>query len=159
MPRSAEPLFAWRAPEYHINEKSPDWFWALGILAFAIAVAAILFGNVLLAVVVICAAGSIALVAKRKPKEHFFAITEEGIVVDNDLWPYDSVISFSMIEYLDETLPPFLSVKTRSILVPHFSIPVQGVDADEVYEFLSNNLAEEDHKMTASEYIIELFRI
>jgi len=157
MPRPA--LFEWRAPEYHIREKSTDWYWALGILSFAIAVASILFGNILLAIVVICGAWSIGLVAKRKPKEHFFALTEEGIMVDTDVWSYDSVISFSMIEYLDETLPPFLSVKTRSIIVPHLSIPLEGVDVDAVYAFLSAHLEEDEHKLTVAEYIIELFRI
>lgn len=157
MPRPV--LFEWNAPEYHLQEKSTDWYWALGILAFAIAIASILFGNILLAVLVICGATTIGLVAKKRAKEHHFALTEEGIVIDNDMWPYDSVISFSMIEYLDETLPPFLSVKTRSILVPHLSIPVEGVDVDAVYEFLSAHLVEEDHKITPAEYIIELFRI
>ncbi len=152
-------LFEWQAPEYHITEKSTDWYWALGIIAAAIAVAAILFGNVLLAVLVICAAGSIAAVASKRAHEHRFALTENGIVVDNSLWPYDSVISFSMIEYIDETLPPFLSVQTRSILVPHLSIPVQGVDVDAVYAFLSSHLDEDEHKPAVSDYVIELFRI
>ncbi len=152
-------LFEWHAPEYHVTEKSTDWYWALGIIAIAIAVAAILFSNVLLAVMVLVGAGAIALVANRPAREHRFALTEEGVVVDNDEWPYDSIISFSMIEYLDETLPPFLSIKTRSILVPHLSIPVEDVDVDEVYAFLSAHLVEEDHKITPTEYLIELFRI
>ncbi len=152
-------IFEWRAPEYRIVEKSTDWYWALGILTAAIAVAAILFGNVLLAVLVLCGAGAIAVVASKRPSEHRFALTEDGIVIDDNLWPYDSVMSFSMVEYLDETLPPFLKVTTRSILVPHLSIPLKDVDVDAVYAFMASHTDEEEHRPTVSDYVIELFRI
>ena len=153
------PLFEWVAPEYKTTEKSTDWYWALGILAVAIAVAAILFGNTLFGVLVIVGALAIGLVSKKEAKEHRFALTDEGIVVNRSMWPYESVISFSMVENMDESMPPFLSVKTTSILAPHLLIPVENVDADAVYEFLSGHLTEEDHKPTMGDHLIELLRI
>ena len=153
------PLFEWRAQEYHLNEKSADWYWALGILAAAVAVASVLFGNVLFAILILVGSGTVALVSKKSAKEHSFALTEQGVVVNRSMWPYESVISFSMIEYLDETMPPFLSIKTNSILVPHLLIPLENVDADQVYEFLSAHLHEEEHKPNVSDHLIALLRI
>ncbi|KKW40533.1 MAG: hypothetical protein UY91_C0041G0006 [Parcubacteria group bacterium GW2011_GWB1_55_9] len=43
-------LLEWKGREYDHNPKSADWYWALGIIAVAATVAAILFGNYLLAV-------------------------------------------------------------------------------------------------------------
>ena len=142
-----------------MNEKSADWYWALGILATAIAIASVLFGNVLLAIVIIAAATAIALAGSKHPAVHRFLLTDEGLVVDQTLFLYDTIISFSVLEYLDETLPPFLSVKTKGILVPHISVPLENVDPDAVYNFLSSHLTEEAHPPTAADHLIELFRI
>ena len=43
MPRKA--LFEWEGREYDHNPKSTDWYWALGIIAVAAAVAAIRLGS------------------------------------------------------------------------------------------------------------------
>ena len=51
-------LLEWKGREYDHNPKSADWYWALGIIAVAATVAAILFGNYLLAVLIVIAAGA-----------------------------------------------------------------------------------------------------
>ena len=42
-------IFEWEGTEYRFEDKSADWYWALGIIATAIAIAAVLFNNILLA--------------------------------------------------------------------------------------------------------------
>ena len=54
MPRDA--LLEWEGREYDHNPKSADWYWALGIIATAGTIAPVLFGDYLLAILVIVAA-------------------------------------------------------------------------------------------------------
>ena len=43
------PIFEWHGKEYASEEKSADWYWAIGIGAIAIIIACVLFNNFLLA--------------------------------------------------------------------------------------------------------------
>src|SRR3989344_5883253 len=138
--------FEWHGREYDFQEKSADWYWALGIIATAAIVASILFGNILLAIVIVAGAISLALASAKRPKVHRFALTEEGLVIDRDLFPYDIMLSFSVLEYLDSNLPPSLSIKTTSILSPHLLIPLNDVDADAAYEFVACHVTHEPHE-------------
>jgi len=157
MPRP--PIFEWQAAEYEFQEKSADWYWALGIIATAAVIAAVLFGNVLLALVIVAAAIAIALQAAKRSKVHRFAITEQGLEIGMRLYPYDTMLHFSVLEYPDHDVPPALSIKTRSLLSPHLLVPIVDVDPDEVYEYLSFHLAEGNHEASVIDRLVEMFQL
>ena len=96
MPRNA--ILEWEGREYDHNPKSTDWYWALGIIAVAGTIAAILFGNYLLAVLVAIATISLALHAAKQPPLHRFRLVEQGIVIGEELHPFTRMISFSVLE-------------------------------------------------------------
>ncbi|MFZ3043564.1 MAG: hypothetical protein WA058_00430, partial [Minisyncoccia bacterium] len=54
-------IVEWEGREYDHGSKSADWYWALGIVAIASAIASVLFGNYLLAVLIVIAAATLAL--------------------------------------------------------------------------------------------------
>ena len=153
------PIFEWEGREYVFEEKSTDWYWALGIIATAVAIAAILFGNVLLALVVIAGAVTIALAAAKSPRVHRFGIYEIGIMIDETLYPYESMLHFSVLEYADETLPPSLSIKTKQFLAPHLLIPIVGHDPVEIYEYVLNHLPDGGHERSLMDGLVRLFRL
>lgn len=153
------PLFAWEGREYRFEDKSSDWYWALGIIATAGIIASILFGNVILALVIAAAAVAIALTAAKGPQVHRFAIYERGIAIDNAFYPYENMLHFSVLEYVDETLPPSLSIKTKSFLSPHLLIPIVNHDPLEIYNYISHHLPEGSHEDSAMDRIVSLFRI
>lgn len=153
------PIFEWEGREYVFEEKSADWYWALGIIATAVAVAAILFGNVLLALVVATGAGTIALAAAKSPRVHRFGVYEVGVTIDETLYPYESMLHFSVLEYADETLPPSLSIKTKQFLAPHLLIPIVGHDPIEVYDYILNHLPEGSHETSLMDGLVRLFRL
>ncbi len=157
MPRP--PIFEWQAKEYEFQEKSADWYWALGIIATAAVIAAVLFENILLALVIIAAAISIALQAAKRSKIHRFAITEQGLEIGERLYPYDTMLHFSVLEYPDHDLPPALSIKTRSLLTPHLLVPLVDVDIDDVYEYISIHLAEGNHEASIIDRMVEMFQL
>jgi hypothetical protein len=146
MPRDA--LLEWEGREYDHNPKSADWYWVLGIVAVASTVAAILFGNYLLAALVVIAAVALALHASKVPRLHRFRLVEEGIMIGEDVHTFDRMMSFSVLEDVKGELPPMLSIKTESWLSPHLIIPLDGVDADAIYEYFLNHVDEAEHPHT-----------
>ena len=157
MPRV--PLFAWEGREYRFEEKGADWYWALGIIATAAAIAAVLFGNVLLALLIVAAAGAVALAAAKHARVHRFSIFDEGVAIDDTLYPFEGMLHFSVLEYADETLPPSLSIKTKHFLAPHLLIPIVGHDPVEIYEFVSERLPDGRHEESVFDRVVELFRL
>lgn len=157
MPRV--PVFEWEGREYRFEEKGADWYWALGIIATAAAIASILFGNILLALLIAAAAGAVGLAAAKRARVHRFAIYEEGIAVDDTLYPFERMLHFSVLEYADETLPPSLSLKTKSLITPHLLVPIVGHDPVAVYEYVSLHLPDGRHEESLLDRVVELFRL
>ena len=153
------PLFAWEGREYRFEEKTADWYWALGIIATAAIIACILFGNVLLALVITTASVAIGLAAAKPSRVHRFSIDEDGVAIDDVLYPFENMLHFSVLEYADETLPPSLSIKTKHFLSPHLLIPIIDHDPVEVYEFVSAFVPEGKHDESIVDRIVEIFRL
>lgn len=152
-------FFEWNAEGYLFEEKSADWYWALGIVAVAAAIASALFGNVILALLIIAAAGTLALSSLKRPSMHRFSITDEGVMIDENLYEYESIASFSVLEYIDPKLPPALSIRTHKLLAPHLIIPIVGHDPMEIYEFFADHVEEGRHDESLVDRVIELLRL
>jgi len=152
-------LLEWQGKEYEYDEKTADWYWALGILATAAVLACILLGDFLLAVLIIVATVAIGLQSAKRSSLHRFALTDHGLVINRDIYPYDKIYSFSILEYIDETVPPKLSLKTSSLLASHLVIPLEGVDAVAVYEFLLQHVEHQHHPETIIDRVVEFLRL
>ncbi len=150
------PIFEWHGKEYAQSTKSADWYWALGILSVAIIIVCVIFNNVLLALLVAAAAVSVGLQAAKHPRIHRFSITETGIGIDMQFYPFEKMLHFSVLEYADETMPPSLSIKTKILLSPHLLIPIIGYDPVDVYDYIAAHLPEGNHHESAIDRIIDL---
>lgn len=147
------PLFEWEGFEYEHSPKTADWYWALGILAVAATVAALLFSNYLLAILIVIAATTIALHATRQPPLHRFGLDNDGLYVGEEFHPFARMTSFSVLEDIEGELPPLLSIHTDHWLTPHLEIPLEGVDADGVYAHLLMHVEEKEHRPTLAHVI------
>lgn len=154
-----EAFFEWEGTEYRFEDKGPDWYWALGIIATAAAIAAVLFNNILLAVLIVTAAAAIAIHAAKHPRIHRFGITGSGIHVDSNFYAFRDMLSYSVLEYADEALPPSLSIKTKHFLAPHLLIPINDHDPVEIYEYVGQHLPEGNHEESPIDRLVELFRL
>lgn len=152
-------IFEWEGENYSFEEKGADWYWALGIIATAAIIACILFNNLILALVVAAGAGALALEARKAPRTHYFAITERGVVVDQSLYPYEDMLSFAVLEYADESMPPSLSIKTRHPLAPHILIPIIDHDPVQIYEIFLAEIPEGRHDQSVFDHLIGMLRL
>jgi hypothetical protein len=149
-------LLEWEGREYDHVPKSADWYWVLGIIAAAIAIAAILFGNYLLALLVIIAAATIALHAAKEPPIHRFGLVDKGLMIGEDLHPFEHMISFSILEDPEGELPPLLSIKNETWFSPHLVIPLADVDAEAVYIHFAQHVDEREHTHSLSDLVAAL---
>ncbi len=145
----------WEAPEHHHLEKGADWYWALGILAIAAAVASILFKDTLFAMVILLAASTMVLVSHRKPKVIQFGVTQRGVVVGSDLYLYPHLESY----YLDEnnTVDPQLILKSKHFFSPLIIIPVPIEYVDDIEDLVASRIPEEHLEEPFAHKLLEYF--
>lgn len=146
-------LLEWEGREYDLNPKSADWYWVLGIVAIASAIAMALFANYLFALLILIAAATIALHGAKHPPLHAFKLVEHGLMVGAELYPFDQMISFSVLEDIEGELPPLLSIKNDHWFSPHLHIPLEGVDADIVYAYFLRHVDEDQHHHTFADVV------
>ena len=143
----------WQASEYEHKERSSDWFWAVGIIAFAIAIVSIIFGNIIFGVLVLIRAFSLAIFANRPPNILDVTVDERGITRDKVQYPYSSLESF----WIDIEHPhKKIILRSNKMLMPLIIIPISDeVDIDNLHDKLSLFLKEEFHSLPLIERLLE----
>ena len=142
----------WSAYEHEHIERGRDWFLALGVVAVCVAVTSILFHDTLFGILVLCAAGTIALLANVPPEMVEFEVSERGVRVGRVLHRYDEIISF-WVE--DEHGEPLLLIDTTKFMAPNLVIPIHDLDSAVLRDFLSNFAAEVPMREPLSHKIFE----
>jgi hypothetical protein len=143
----------WDAHEYEHKERSQDWFWAVGIVTVAIAVATVIFGNVIFGLFILTAVFSLALFINRPPETVHIAVSEKGVTKDKIHYPYSTLRSF----WIDiEHSHPKIFLKSEKVFMPLIIIPLsQEIDPEQLHDILSQFLEEEYHSLPLVERIIE----
>ncbi len=144
----------WEALEHHHEEKSSDWFWAVSIVAIAIAVTAIFLHNLLFGILVLVGTFSIILNSLRHPKIHKMKIDVRGVTIDTFHYPYKSLDSFWINEKED---PPVLLLKSQRFFMPLVVLRLEGVDTNEIREYLQEFLYEDEMHEPLLQKIAERF--
>jgi hypothetical protein len=145
----------WQALEYHHEPKSTDWFWAVGIIALCVAITSIIYGDVLFAILILIAAGSLAIYAVREPDLVSFELNDKGVLIERKMYPYATLESFWVEEHNNVHPHPKLLIKSQKLTMPLIVIPIDEVHPDEVRNFLLNYLAEEQHFEPLSQKVME----
>lgn len=133
--------FTWQTTEYVHQEKSPDWYWTVGIIATALVVISVIFGNTLFGLVLAIGAFALAMFASRRPNVILVNVHDKGITIDKTLYPFVSLQSF----YIDEShrYGPQLIFKSKKMIMPLIVIPLETEKTDDLRTFLETRLKEE----------------
>lgn len=148
----------WSALEYEEKERSPDWFWALGIIVVTSSIAAIIFGNYFFAVLLILSGVLLGFFAIKKPETVHYELNNRGLKIRTRIYPYENIKSFWVqIDPKEETgLKPTLFIKSERMFIPIISIPIPYDRAEDIHSTMfAKNITEEEMKEHASSKIME----
>lgn len=154
MPSDSTPI-RWQAFEHDHTPRGSDWFWALGIVALCIALISAIFGDLLFGVLVLVAAGTLALLARVPPTLIKFELSDRGIRIGETMHRFEEIIAFWVEEH--DADPPVLLVDTTKWMSPNFSIPLVDVDPKAVRAFLLERAEETPMKESGAHKILEFF--
>jgi hypothetical protein len=146
---------SWQGYEYDYHEKSSDWFWALGIIGISSAVTAIIFSNVLFALLILIGAFTMALFAVKKPHLVHFEINRKGILIDKAFYPFNTLESFWITQ--DSKGHDTLIVKSDRVITPYLFIPLTNTEEEVVHQALKEKLTEEELHEPVAHRIFEFF--
>lgn len=148
--RNEEPLM-WKALEYEERRRSPDWFWSVGAIGIAGAVASFVFGNVLFGILILV--GTIALVVQaiRKPRLTDFEVNNRGVRVGKTLYLYDTLEAF----WVTEEENPKLLLRSTKFLMPLITVPVLDVSSADLRNYLLEHIEETEMHEPLSQKIME----
>jgi len=143
----------WTAYEYEHKERGSDWFWAVGIISVSLAVASIIFGNIIFGILILVGAFTLSLYAKRSPEEISVLIDEEGVTRNKIRYLYESLASF----WIDLDHPhKKIIFRSKKMLMPLIIIPLaDDVDSERLHRILSRQIEEEYHSLPIVEKILE----
>ncbi len=152
---AAPQTLRWSAYEHDHIERGSDWYWALGVAAACIALTSILFHNVLFAVLILLAAATIGMQARRPPEEVEFELSHRGIRVGGTMHLFEEVLAF-WVE--DHDVPrPLLLVDTTKFMSPNLIIPIEDIDPHDVRAFLRERVEERPMKEPVAHKVLEFF--
>jgi len=151
----ARPSFnmEWDAHEYEHKERASDWFWAVGIISVSVAVAAVIFGNIIFGILVLLAAFTLSIFASRPPTTLHMVVDEKGITRGKVRYPFSTLKSF----WIDTDHPhKKIILQSEKMFMPLIIVPLsEEVDIEQLHENLSLFLAEEFHSLPFIERILE----
>ncbi|MBX4206314.1 hypothetical protein KW784_00785 [Candidatus Parcubacteria bacterium] len=142
----------WEAHAYEYKERSSDWFWAVGIVAVALALTAAIFGNIILGILILVAAFTLALFINREPHTVEVSIDERGVTKAGVLYPFESLHSFWIDSWHSH---PRIYLRSEKPYVPLILVPLGGADPDEAAGTLSQHISEEHHELPLVERLLE----
>lgn len=146
-------IYQWETLEYDHRPRTSDWFWAVGIIAGACALAALFLGNVLLAILLVVSAITLIVHHSRNPKVLEIAVTDRGVRANREFFPYASLDSF----WIEEELGPriLILLSKERLVLPHIKLAIpEELGTAELRDYLLNFVDEEYHPPTLSESIL-----
>ena len=151
----AKPPFIWEAHEYLFQEKTSDWYWAVGIVTISAAVLSIIFGNILFGLIILIGGFTLSVFAARKPGIVRYEIGKTGILIDKRFFPFGTLESFWVEDNRHVDMQSKLLIKSQRVIVPLIVIPLEGISPEDLRDFLLDHLLEEHHTEPLGQKIME----
>ena len=146
-------MFSWQTPEYIHTPRTSDWYWTVGIIAGALVLTSMIFGNYLFGLVLAIGTFTLTLFTLRKPNTVSIEINDKGIRVDKVMYPYHSLDTFGIDEEHHHGSRLFL--KSKKMVMPLITLPLADQDLEEVRAFLTPHLKEETFEQGLMHTLLE----
>ncbi|MEA1929500.1 MAG: hypothetical protein U9M92_01240 [Patescibacteria group bacterium] len=146
----------WEEFEYQYYEKSQSWYWWVGGIGLVAVVLALLFSNILFAILLALSAVVIIMYAARHPDKIFFALHSHGVQMGKRLYPYENLKTFWVLDVPGR--PRKIIITSKKIFLPHIVFPLHDeMDSEEVRDFLAQYLPEGRVEESAADKLSDYF--
>lgn len=126
----------WTAIEYNHEEKSNDWYWAIGLITLIATALAIWFHNYVFAIFLFISGCSLILFSFRHPEEVEYTIETKGLSMGRELHTWKSIKSFNIKNQEENDNYAKLMIETSKHMLPIYTIPLP----DEKVQIVKDNL-------------------
>lgn len=153
-------LFQWDFPEFEAHERGTTWYVVAGLLMLGLLVYAIVSANILFAVIIVLVAILLVYIEKREPREMTIKIAEEGVVIENRLFPYEEIKTFWIAYEVPDVHNIYFEFKSLSI--PRLSIPyAENINPNQLRSYLLQYVDENQERegRPVSEVIAKLLKL
>ena len=154
-----EILISWEIPSFHKHEKPKVWYVYFFILTTLCLIYSYFNKNPLFALVIILSAILYLANEKNEPKKIIFAISEDGIVIENKFIPYKKLKTLYILYQ-----PPLIKnlyFQPKNPIAQVITIPLEAENPVEIrkilLQYLSEDLEKED--MPGSESIGHMLKL
>jgi hypothetical protein len=143
---------AWEVIEYEHRDKTPDWYWAVGIIALSAAIIAIVYKNYIFAVFIVIASATLFMFSFRKPEMLLIELTEKGVRMKNEFFPYKMIKTF----WISDRGPvKKLLLHSNRILMPVITIAITDEMEEKIKSTLLKHLEEKEMHEPMTQRIME----
>lgn len=143
-------LFAWETWEFPPVERSTQWYVIASAAGLGMLIYALLTANFVFALIIVMFAVIMLMRDLKKPARVQAAITTDGVVFNNEFYPYKDIKDFSVIYEPPEVSNLYIGFHSR--LSPLMSIPLEDADPNEVrtqlLPFVFENLERDSESLT-----------
>jgi len=137
-PAPAKPLLSWEANEFYFVDKGIGWGIAIVLLFLALATTLVIFGQLLIAIVLLLFLINIIKFAYAKPELIEYRIDPDGVRVSNWLHAYDKeIIAYAITEHNRQHV---LILKTRGLWTDHLTLPIGKTSPKKIAKILDEYL-------------------
>ncbi len=159
LPYQGNTLTEWTFQEYEQRPRSKGWFLGLGIVAGFFLVIALWTANFLFALLIILFALILFLHYNKEPITIRFAITDVGVILGEQFFPFKDLTKFWII--YDPPEVKKLYIQKKAAITPVMIIPLTDVNPIYVRDILLNYLKEdlEPEDESFSEYLGRLLKL
>ena len=148
-----EQAIAWIVHTHEHQERTADWYWALGLLALAGMGASIYFANYLFALILAIGAATLGAMVARGPRTHWVRVDSRGISMDGTLYPWSAVQSF----WVEDSGEERLMVTLNSYLTPQLVVPtLEPQRSSNLRAYIKKYAHEEEQEPHLGEHVAEM---
>lgn len=154
---SEDVFLSWQAPEFEMFERDKKWYLiVLGMLLLIIGYA--LFTNSIVMAILFILIGVVGYIyINKEPRILTFMITKKGLVVEREIYEFDSLKSFWIFYEVDNIR--VISLHTEGYLAPYIHIPIHDEDPVMIRKILLDYIPEEKHEPGIAETLDRLLHL
>ena len=146
-------LYTWTTFDHEQKERPADWYWAVGIIIVALIAVAIIWGDIIFAVLIALGGGTLLLYTQRPPHEITCTIDRDGMHIEKQMFPWDTLIRYDIHSQDGEHT---LLLETKKIAHRTIILPLpESAPLLEIRRELGEHIPEETVEFTFADILMD----